>query len=81
MSQVTPLVCIILDNRVFENYILADEPFAKLVNKNFCGKLVSSLKYPIKFDKRFKFTSTLISIQSFNLLMCELDNFTFKVLY
>ena len=45
----------------FENFILADEPFAKalrifetcaLVNNNLCGKLVSSLEFPIKFDKR-----------------------------
>ena len=40
---------IILDNWVFENFILADEPFAKAlqifetcvsVNNNLCGKLV-----------------------------------------
>ena len=46
-----PLKCIILDDWVFENVILANKTFAKalqifetcvLVN-NFCGKLVSSL--------------------------------------
>ena len=37
---------IILDNWVFENFILADEPFAKalqtcvLVNNNFCANLI-----------------------------------------
>ena len=47
-----PTNCTILDNQVFENFILADEPFAKplqifetcvLVNKISCGKLVLSL--------------------------------------
>ena len=47
-----PTNCTILDNQVFENFILADEPFAKplrifetcvLVNKTLCGKLVLSL--------------------------------------
>ena len=28
-SPKNPRDCIILDNRVFENFILADEPFAK----------------------------------------------------
>ena len=46
--------------------ILADEPFAKALrifktcvsfNNNLCGKLVSSLEFPIKFDERFKVTS------------------------
>ena len=47
-----PTNCTILGNQVFENFILADEPFAKplrifetcvLVNKTLCGKLVLSL--------------------------------------
>ena len=42
-----PPNCIVLDNWVFENFILADEPFAKVlrmfenplsVNGNLCGK-------------------------------------------
>ena len=42
--------------------ILADEPFAKALrifktcvsfNKNLCGKLVSSLEFPIKFDESY----------------------------
>ena len=57
---------IILDNWVFENFILANEPFAKVlqifetyvsVTNNFCGILVSSLELSIKFDGRFKVTS------------------------
>ena len=80
----------ILNNGVFENFVLANEAFAKAlrifetclsVNNNLCGKLVSSLELPIKFDERFKATSAPIFIPDFNLLSCELDNFIFKVLY
>ena len=76
--------------KFFQNFILADEPFAKalrifgtcvLVNKNLCGKLVLSLELPIKFDEKFKITSVPFFITDFNLLSCELDNFTFKVLH
>ena len=51
--------------------MLADEPFAEAlrsletcvsVNNNFCGKLVSSLKSPIKFDERFKVAGRFIRI-------------------
>ena len=34
-----------------------------------------------KFDERFKVTPVPIFIPDFNLLICELHNFTFKVLY
>ena len=56
----------ILDNWVFDNYILADKTFAKVlqiletcvsVNNKLCGKLVSPLEFLIKFDERFKVTS------------------------
>ena len=49
----------------------ADEPFAKVlrifeicvsVNNNLCGKLVSLLELPIRFDKRFKVTSVPFAI-------------------
>ena len=46
-----------------------------------CRKLVLSLEFPIKFDERFKVTSVQFFIPDFNLLSCELDNFTIKVLY
>ena len=61
-----PPDCPILCNLVFENFILANELFHKalrifetciLVNKNLYGKLVSSLKFPIKFDEKSKVTS------------------------
>ena len=52
-----------------------------LLNNNLCGKLVSSLERPIKFDERFKFTSVPFFIVDFNLLSYELDNFTFSVLH
>ena len=45
------------------------------------GKLVYSLKSPIKFDKTLKVTSVPFFIPYFNLLSCELENFTFKVWY
>ena len=57
--------CPILCNWVFDNFILADELFAKvlrsletrvLVNNNLCGKLVSPFESPTTFDERFKVT-------------------------
>ena len=60
-----PPDCPVLCNWVFDNFILADEPFAKafqslkacvLVNNNTCGKLVSSLESPTAFDEYFKVT-------------------------
>ena len=88
--QVIPPDSIILDNWVFENFLLADKPFAKvlqifetcvLVNNNLCGKLISFLKLPINFDERFKLNSVPFLILDFNLLSRELGNFTFNVLY
>ena len=75
---------------IFDNFLLAREPFTKdlwslesciLVNYNSCGKLVSSLESPIKFDESFKVTLVLLFIPDFNLLRSELDNFTYKMLY
>ena len=51
------------------------------VNNNLCIKLVLSLEFPIKFDERFKVTSVHFFMADFNLSSCELDNFTFNVLY
>ena len=85
-----PLNCIILDNWVFKNFILADYLFAKasqileacvLVNNNLWGKLVPSLELPITFDESFKAPSVPFFNPDFNLLSCQLDNFTFKMLY
>ena len=68
----------------------ADKPFPKalqrfetyvLVNNNLCRKLFSLLEPPIIFDQILKATSVPFFIIVFNLLICELDNFTFKVLY
>ena len=57
--------------RRFEIYLL--------VNNNLCGKLVSlSL---IIFDDNLKTTSILFFIADLILLICEFDNFTFKLLY
>ena len=57
--------CPILCNWVLDNFILADELFAKvlrsletsvLVNNNLCGKLVSPIESSTTFDERFKVT-------------------------
>ena len=77
---------IILNNWVFKNFILADEPIAKtlrifetynvLVNNNLCGKLASSLELLIKFDRRFKVTSVPFLIPDFNFL--DANHFPFR---
>ena len=60
--------CSILEYWVFDNVMLADEPFTKdlrsvknciLVYSNLCGKLVSSLESPSTFDKSLKVTLVL----------------------
>ena len=75
--------CIILENWVFENFVLADKVFAKAlqifetcvsVNNSSCGKLVSSLEFPIKFDEGFKVTSIPFFIPDFILLRSELED-------
>ena len=85
-----PPNCAILDSWVFDNFILADEFFGKAlrsletclsVNNNLCEKLVWSLESIINFNEKFKVTSVTLFIPDFNLLSCELDNFTFKLLY
>ena len=82
-----PSDCPILCHSVFDNPILANEPFTKalrplktyvLVNNNLCRKLVSYLEFMIKFDERFKASSVPIFIPDFNLLSCELDNLHLK---
>ena len=84
-----PPHCPILNNYVFENFKLADELLAKAlrsietcvsVNNKLCVTLASSSGSPNTFE-RFKVTSVPCFIPDFNSLSCELDNFTFKVLY
>ena len=79
-----PPDCPILCNWVFENFILAEEPFANalpsfetcvLVNNNLRGKLSSSLEPPITFDENFKLTLVPFFVPNINLLISELDNF------
>ena len=83
-----PPNCNILGSWVFDDFIPADEPFAKAlwsletcvsVDNNSCRKLVSSLESPITFHERFKVTWVPFFIPDFNSFSCELDNFTFKV--
>ena len=77
---------------LYENFILADEPFAKAlqileicvsVNNNLCGKFVSTLDSPTTFDERFEVTRVTLTLffSDFNLLSCGLDNLTFKMLF
>ena len=53
-----PFDCFIWCNWFFDNFILAEELFAKalqtcvLVNNNLCAKLFSSLESPTIFDER-----------------------------
>ena len=67
--------------QVFENFILADEPFAKAlqileicvsVNIKLCGKLASSLLSTTTFNESFKVTWVPIFILDLNLLSCEI---------
>ena len=62
----------------FDNFILADESFAKvlqsletsvLVNNKLCGKLFSFLESPATFDKIFKVTSAPVFNPDFNLFV------------
>ena len=85
-----PPDCPMFCSWVFDNFILADELFAKalwglktcvLLNNNLCGRLFSSLESPTTFDENCKVTSVQICIPDFNLLIYDLDNFTFKILY
>ena len=84
-----PLFCILV-NCAFDNLISVDVSLAKalrifatclLLNNNLCGKLVSSSELPIIFDENLKTTSVPFFIADFNLLSCEFDNVTFKLLY
>ena len=58
-----PSDCIIWDNWVFENFILADEPFVKAlrifetcisINNNLCAKLVATLDFQSNLMKDLK---------------------------
>ena len=79
-----PPDCTNLDNRIFYSLLSVDKLFAKalrrsatclLVNNNLCRNVVSSLEWTIIVDDNHFF------IANFNLLSCEFDNFTFKLLY
>ena len=81
---------IILCKCVFDNSILADYPISKaiqsfetwvLLNNNLWEKLFSSLESPTTFDENFRVISLPFFMPNFNLLSCDLDNSTFKVLY
>ena len=82
-----PPGCPTLCNRIFDNFILADEPFVKalpslntcvLVNNDLCGKLFSALESPATFEVILKVTSVLFFIPDINFLRCELENLHLK---
>ena len=52
-----------------------------LVKNHLWEKLVSSSELSIIFDDRLRTTSVSFFIADFNLLSCEFDSFTFKLLY
>ena len=68
------------------NHILGDDQAKALrifetcvsVNYSLWTKLVSSVEFPIKFDKRFKVTSVPFFIPHFNSLSFELGQFRFN---
>ena len=68
---------------VDELFVKALRRFAtcRLVNNNLWGKLVLSSELPIIFNGNLRSTSVLFYIADFNLLSCEFDSFTFKLLY
>ena len=81
--------CFIFHIWVFDNFILADNLFAKalwrfttclLVNNNLCGKLVSSLELSIISDEVLRVTLVSFFTANFNFLSCEYDNLTFTVI-
>ena len=55
------------------------EPFKKCAG-SLCFTLLS-LELPIIFDDNHKTTSVSLFTADFNLLSCEFDRFTFKLLY
>ena len=80
----------ILVNCAFDNLISVNMWLAKalrrfatclLVKNILCGKLVSSSELSVIFDDNLKITSVSLFIANFNLLSCEFDNFTFKLLH
>ena len=52
-----------------------------LVNDNLCRNLFLSLESPKTFNGSFRVTSVPVFLPDCSLLSCELENFTFKVLY
>ena len=85
-----PPDCPILCNWIFVIFILAKGLFGKalqsleycvLVNNNSWRQLFLSLESFRIFDERFRVTPVPFFIADFNLLSCELGNYTFNVLY
>ena len=85
-----PPDCFILEICVFNNFSLADELFAKALQRfdtslsviiNLLRKLVLSLELPIIFNDDFKVSPVAFFVADFNSVSCKLDNFRFTFLY
>ena len=83
-----PADCNILESLVLVDFVLSNEFFPKdfrsletciSISNYLCGKLVS-LESPFIFDERFKITSVIFFDSDYNLLSCEIENFTFTEL-
>ena len=83
----SPPTCVILENWVFDNFMLVDDLFAKalrrfstclLVNNDLWGKLISLS--PTIFYDNLKTRPVSFFIADFDLLSCQFDSFTFKLL-
>ena len=79
----SPPFCILV-NCASDNLISVDEWLAKALRRFATCLFVnnnSSSELPIIVDDNLKITSVSFFIADFNLLSCEFDNFTFKLLY
>ena len=82
-TEKSSLLCYFM-HWVFDNFLLADEPFPKalrshetcvLVNNNWCGKLFSSLESPTTFDENFKGNSVLFFYSWFQFVKLGIRQF------
>ena len=78
----------VYQERVFDDFILADKLFAKdlqrlntcyLVRDDLCGKLALSLELPPIFDDNRKVTSVLLFTADFSLPSYEFNIFPFTL--
>ena len=90
VKQLLLMVQELYQERVFDDFILADKLFAKdlqrlntclLVRDDLCGKLALLLELPPIFDDNRKVTSVLFFAADFNLPSYEFNIFPFTLSY